>query len=54
MGTMMKSYQKINKENTEKLNESFKYVYNCSKCPLKYGSDDKEKKPYLCPKCEEK
>jgi len=50
----MKSDLKINKEHTENLKDTYKYVYNCSKCPLKYGSDKKETGKHLCPKCEEK
>jgi len=46
--------QEIRKEHTEKLKESYKYVYNCNGCSLKYGSDKKEKEPYNCPICEKK
>ncbi len=48
----MKINHKMNKENTEKLEDAYKYVYNCNKCSLKYGSDKKEKKPFFCPICE--
>jgi len=50
----MKSDIKINKENIEGLKESFKFVYKCDKCPLKYGSDKEETGTHLCPLCEEK
>ena len=43
-----------NGERTEKLEESYKYVYTCNKCNTKYGSDIKEKKAHICPICEKK
>ncbi len=48
----MKINHKMNKENTEKLKDIYKYVYQCNKCSIKYGSDKEEKKPHLCPLCE--
>jgi len=44
----------MNGERREKLEESYNYVYVCSKCKLKYGSDKKELKEHLCPNCEDK
>ena len=43
-----------NGERREKLEEAYKYVYVCSKCKLKYGSDTKEKTIHICPICEKK
>jgi len=43
----------MNGERREKLEEVYKYVYVCSICKLKYGSDKKEKF-YICPICEDK
>jgi len=41
-------------EKTEGLEEIYNYVYSCSKCKTKYGSDEPEKGVHLCPDCEKK
>ena len=48
----MKINHEMNEENTKKLEDIYKYVYQCKKCSLNYGSDKEEKKQYLCPICE--
>lgn len=35
------------------LKGDFNYTYKCSKCDLYYGSDRKDKIPFLCPICEQ-
>jgi len=45
---------KMNKEATENLEEAYKFVYVCSRCKTKYGSDKEEKNIHLCPNCEAK
>jgi len=44
----------MNKETTEGLEKIYKFVYVCSKCNLKYGSDEPESKEHVCPICEKK
>ena len=39
-------------EITKDLKKVYKFVYVCSKCGLKYGSDKEEKGKHLCPICE--
>ena len=41
-------------ETNEKLKNCYKYIYNCDKCNLEYGSDKKEKSKHICPICEGK
>lgn len=43
-----------NGERTEGLEEAYKYVYTCSECDLRYGSDKEEKGLHFCPICEKK
>jgi len=40
-----------NGESREKLEDTYKFVYECDKCKLKYGSDKKELKEHICPIC---
>jgi DNA-directed RNA polymerase subunit RPC12/RpoP len=40
------------REREKNLKDYYKYIYNCSKCKKKYGSDLLEVKAIICPYCE--
>ena len=41
----------LSSDNRKNLKMYFKYVYDCTKCGKKYGSDFKERKCFMCPFC---